>query len=148
MKYIKKDLIQAVLDNDIDVIGHGCNCFCTMGKGIAKSIKETFPFMYKLDCMTEKGDRSKLGTINYSDFSRKDNSRFFVVNCYTQFTYWNVNDMLDYNAIDLCMKEINNRFETMRIGLPKIGAGLARGNWNIIENIIENNLNNITIYYL
>jgi O-acetyl-ADP-ribose deacetylase (regulator of RNase III) len=39
----------------------------------------------------------------------------------------------------------------MRIGLPKIGAGLARGNWNKIEKIIENTLidmKSVTIYYL
>lgn len=35
MKTIKGDLIQLALANEFDVIIHGCNCFCTMGKGIA-----------------------------------------------------------------------------------------------------------------
>ena len=39
MKIIKGDLIKLALQGEFDVIVHGCNCFCTMGAGIAKSIK-------------------------------------------------------------------------------------------------------------
>jgi len=28
------------------IIVHGCNCFCTMGAGIAKTIKELYPSAY------------------------------------------------------------------------------------------------------
>ena len=39
-------------------------------------------------------------------------------------------------------------FEGKRIGFPKIGAGLARGDWAIIEEIIENNLEGMCDYTL
>ena len=43
---IKGDLIKLAIKGDFDVIIHGCNCFCTMGAGIAKSIKTAFPEAY------------------------------------------------------------------------------------------------------
>ena len=43
MKIIEGDLIQLALDGEFDLIIHGCNCFCSMGAGIAKSIREIFP---------------------------------------------------------------------------------------------------------
>ena len=59
MKLIKGDLIQLAKNGEFDVIIHGCNCFCTMGAGIAKTIKDIFPEAYKADLNTKKGDRSK-----------------------------------------------------------------------------------------
>ena len=34
------------------------------------------------------------------------------------------------------MKWIKNSYSGKKIGLPKIGAGLAKGDWSIIEQII------------
>jgi len=56
MKTIKGDLIALALSGKFDVIVHGSNCFCTMGAGIAKTIKETFPAAYRADLATKKGD--------------------------------------------------------------------------------------------
>lgn len=41
-KEIKGDLIKLALEGEFDVIAHGCNCFCTMGAGIAVAMKNTF----------------------------------------------------------------------------------------------------------
>jgi O-acetyl-ADP-ribose deacetylase (regulator of RNase III) len=38
------------------------------------------------------------------------------------------------------MRKINMEFAGKRIGMPKIGAGLAGGNWNRIEHIINTEL--------
>ena len=35
MKIIKGNLISLALAGEFEVIIHGCNCFCTMGAGIA-----------------------------------------------------------------------------------------------------------------
>ena len=42
MKTVKGDLIHLALAGEFDVIVHGCNCYCTMGVGIAKTIKQKF----------------------------------------------------------------------------------------------------------
>jgi O-acetyl-ADP-ribose deacetylase (regulator of RNase III) len=66
MNRIKGDLIELAIDGEFDLIIHGCNCFCTMGAGIAKTIKQKFPEAYKADLETEKGDKSKLGEISWA----------------------------------------------------------------------------------
>lgn len=40
---------------------HGCNCFNSMGAGIAKEVKQRIKGAYQLDQKTKKGDSRKLG---------------------------------------------------------------------------------------
>ena len=66
MEFIKGDLLHLALAKKLDVIIHGCNCFCTMGAGIARSIKECFPEAYEADCKTKRGKLSKLGSLSFA----------------------------------------------------------------------------------
>src|SRR4051812_31470490 len=50
-----------IFDADIEGVIHQANCHCTMGSGIAKTIREKFPEAYETDCRTKKGDLSKMG---------------------------------------------------------------------------------------
>lgn len=139
MKTVPGDLIQLALEGQFDVIIHGCNCQCTMGKGIAKSIKETFPAAYEADCDTAKGDRQKLGTISFATVEH-EGREITVVNGYTQFHWKGPEGKADYEAIRGVMKDVKTQFAGKRIGYPKIGAGLAKGDWNTISQIIEDEL--------
>jgi len=58
---------QYIIDNgDFDVIVHGCNCFCTMSKGIAVNMaREFYANEMKLEEIEFKGDINKLGCIDY-----------------------------------------------------------------------------------
>jgi O-acetyl-ADP-ribose deacetylase (regulator of RNase III) len=47
MKVTEGDLIKKAKEGEFDLIVHGCNCFCTMGGGIAKGIKREFPEAYR-----------------------------------------------------------------------------------------------------
>lgn len=40
MKVLHGDLISLALAGHFEAIVHGCNCFCTMGAGIAKAIRD------------------------------------------------------------------------------------------------------------
>ena len=71
MKKITGDLIKLALEGEFDVIVHGCNCFCTMGAGIAKTIKQKFPAAYEADLQTVNGDKSKLGQISWANIEGK-----------------------------------------------------------------------------
>ena len=73
MKIIEGDLIKLAIEGEFDVIIHGCNCFGSMGAGIAKSIKNTFPEAYVADLKTELGSRDKLGSISYVTVQRGEN---------------------------------------------------------------------------
>ena len=136
MKVIKGDLLELALTGHFEVIVHGCNCQGAMGKGIALSIKLQFPEAYQTDLRTPKGDRAKLGTISTAKIERPSAS-FTVVNAYTQF-HWRGEGMLaDYEAIRSAFGLIKKQFTGQRIGYPKIGAGLAKGDWNTIGAIID-----------
>lgn len=80
---IKGDLIELAKQGKFDVIAHGCNCFCTMGAGIAPVMAKAFGCdKFQLELLKEyrydeesgeeyvvktnnKGDINKLGCIDY-----------------------------------------------------------------------------------
>ncbi|HHE41003.1 MAG TPA: phosphatase [Candidatus Cloacimonetes bacterium] len=139
MKVIRGDLIELALNGTFDVIVHGCNCFCVMGAGVAKTIKKVFPEAYKADCETVKGERDKLGVISYARIKR-EGREIWVVNGYTQYHWRGRGELVDYRAVRSVMREVKSMFAGKRIGYPKIGAGLAQGDWKIISEIIEDEL--------
>ena len=98
MKTIYGDLIHLANDGDFDIIVHGCNCFCTMGAGIAKVIKAAFPQAYEADLATPRGDRAKLGTCSFAEIER-DGTPLIVVNAYTQFDWRGSGPKVDYDAV-------------------------------------------------
>lgn len=134
LKYVVGDLVRDA--EQFEVICHGSNCFNTMGAGIAVGIKKKFPEAYKIDCETQYGDTKKLGTLTYTTTQQNP----IVVNAYTQYKYGHNAVHADYDAIRNCMKKVKELFGGKKIGLPLIGAGLAGGDWNIIEAIITEEL--------
>jgi O-acetyl-ADP-ribose deacetylase (regulator of RNase III) len=139
MNLITGDLLRYALDGRFDVIVHGCNCQCTMGKGIALAIKQQFPEAYEADLRTPKGDRAKLGTISAAEISRPP-IHFTVVNAYTQFHWRGKGTLADYDAIRSAFRSIKRCYTGRKIGYPKIGAGLAKGDWKTIAAVIDEEL--------
>ena len=139
MKVVYGDLIDMALEGHFDVIVHGCNCFCVMGAGVAKQIKETFRSAYNEDLKTVKGDGSKLGSYSAVEIDQ-GRIKFTVVNGYTQYNYKGWGPQVDYYAIRSLFRKIKQDFTGKRIGYPKIGAGLAGGDWEIISSIIDEEL--------
>lgn len=133
---IKGDLITLAKQGNFDVIAHGCNCFCTMKSGIAaKMAKEFGCDRYPMEMPHFRGLINKLGQIEslYKD-------GVFVVNAYTQYNYGTDKRYVDYDALRLCMRKINHVFKDNHIGLPQIGCGLAGGDWEIVKQIIQDEL--------
>lgn len=142
MKTVRGDLIKMALSDQFDIIVHGCNCFNTMGSGIAKDIKIFFPEAYEIDQTTIKGDESKLGKYSYADIAV--NGRVVtVVNAYTQYNYGSKKLIhVDYDAVREVFAELKDEFGGLgkRFGYPKIGCGLAGGKWEIVSEIINEEL--------
>ena len=139
MKIVQGDLIKLALEGEFDIIIHGCNCQCTMGAGIAKTIKSVFPEAWNADRATTKGDKSKLGAISYAGVERGGH-RITIVNGYTQFHWRGPGVLADYGAIRSVMTTVKRLFPGTRIGYPLIGAGLAKGDWQDISKIIDEEL--------
>lgn len=131
------DLLDLAEAGEFDVIVHGCNCFHTFGAGIARAIKYRWPETHRTDVQhTKYGDRSKLGTITTTTVPRN----LVVVNAYTQFGYKQGNGPnVDYEAVRAAFRRIRELYgnKGLRFGIPKIGAGLAGGDWNTISEIID-----------
>ncbi len=146
---LKGDLIELALAGSFDVIVHGCNCFCTMGAGIAKSIREIFPEAWEADLATTAGDKAKLGTFTMASVKRNGHE-LTIVNAYTQYGYAGPGRLADYDAVRRVFASLKQNFSGRRFGYPKIGAGLAKGDWNMIRNIIDEELdgeNHVLVEY-
>ena len=136
MKTMRGDLIALAESGRFDVIVHGCNCFCTMGAGIARGIKSAFPDAFEADCATPSGWRDKLGTCSVS-LCQTAHGQLWVVNAYTQYKPTGPLPLVDEEAVRTCFAWVAQRFATARIGIPKIGAGLAGGDWSRLAPMIE-----------
>ena len=139
MRIVRGDLIGMAQGGEFDVIVHGCKCQCTMGAGIAKGIRAAFPGAFEADKKTAKGDRAKLGTISSVSIAI-DGRMLIVVNAYAQFHWRGRKPLADYDAIRSAFAAVRAEFSGKRIGYPKIGAGLAGGDWSVISAIIDEEL--------
>lgn len=136
MVEITGDLIVLAQNGTFDVIIHGCNCFCTMGGGIAKQIKDIFPSAYDADLKTIKGDINKLGNYTYTVINN-----LTIINLYTQYGFGNNGiPPFDYEAFTVGLRKIKQKFSGKKIAMPLIGAGLAGGDWTFISQIIQKEL--------
>lgn len=160
IRYKVGNLITAAKAGEVNVIAHGCNCMNTMKSGIAPKIAEAFPEAWTADQMTVRGDKAKLGTLSCA-FSKNG---LLVYNLYSQYTFTGRKEGkmdLDYRALRSALSAMAESLHAkcrildmsthdLKIGLPKIGAGLAGGDWGIISRMIEGRLRDfdVTIYVL
>lgn len=140
LKYAKGNLLDMAENGDFDIIVQGCNCFNTMGGGIAREIRERYPVVASVDMETLKGDYNKLGNWTECDVIAGDLgyvSNFTVINAYTQYNMSRGDDVFEYVAFDLILQKLVFNFGDKRIGLPYIGMGLAGGNKHQILHMIS-----------
>lgn len=150
MKLLKRDILSYMSNNKITVIGHGCNTYHTMGAGIAAYLRRKYPYVYVVDCKTKIGP-DKLGTFSKANI----NDNLIVLNCYTQDTCGS-GRQVDYEAVYKCLEQVKIYTDTLReqsgkpidIRFPKIGCGLAGGEWSIIRPMFEKLLPYANIYYM
>ena len=151
MKIIKGDLIDLAERGMFDIIVHGCNCFNTMGSGIARQLKTRYPQVYIADLKTEKGSIEKLGTFSFSECGG-----LTVINAYTQHTY-NLpkegRDLFNYSAFMKVLYKLAQTYDKPnRFGFPMIGCGLAGGDpvrvmkiLNMFDNLVAKHGSTVTI---
>ena len=137
---IKGDLIKFAITGKFDIIAHGCNCFCTMGAGIAPQFARHFGAdKFSLEAAQFRGAVNKLGMIEV----RRSNN-VLVANCYTQYSTGGIRP-LDYEALTLCLRKLNQNYSGKSIGLPLIGCGWAGGDWNIVKGLIQKELKDMDV---
>lgn len=131
IKYVKNDLF----DGNVDLIGHGCNCKGGFGAGIAGIMSIKHPNARQAYIDKHRGDGWKLGEVQFVQSNGKT-----IANCATQDNFLPRDRVhADYNAIRACMVQVKEyaKLRNLTVGVPKIGAGLAGGNWAVIEMILN-----------
>lgn len=136
LKHTKGNLLDLAEAGEFDIVVHGCNCFNTMGGGIAREIRERYPMAAAMDMETTRGDYTKLGnwTVGINDLTDR---KFLIINAYTQYNMSTGEDVFEYAAFMLIIQKLVHAYGDKRIGLPYIGMGLAGGDKETIMNQIE-----------
>jgi len=140
-KEIEGDLL--AMASDFDFIGHQCNLYHSFGAGIAKQIKDKFPWAYAADLATPWGDDNKLGTYSIGEAGDDDP---VIVNFYCQVGFRSSDGPATaYEYMRGAFRKFNDQFPESTLGLPLIGAGLAGGDWEVIRGIIRRELKDIYV---
>jgi O-acetyl-ADP-ribose deacetylase (regulator of RNase III) len=141
INHITGDIIKLAENGNFDYILHGCNCFHTMGSGLAGQLVKKYPIILAADKTTAYGDREKLGKWTNAKISTYHN-QFTIVNVYTQFFFGLGTDVFEYDSFDEFLnsfgEHLKMRGSRVRVAFPKISAGLAGGNWPRILQSISN----------
>lgn len=132
-----------ILNTDKRVIAHGVNCQNVMGSGVAKALYSKYPLVkkgYHILCdslLKDVTNRELLGIVGPVEV----NEIKVILNCFTQEHYGRDGRLYcDYDAIRECFERICYICEEMdifEIAIPKIGCGLAGGDWGIVRDIIN-----------
>lgn len=139
-----------LLKSDCTVIMHQCNCFSTMGAGIAKSIAKKYPEALRADRDLALNPKARLG-----HFSTVTVGNITIANLYGQFHYGAFIKQTNYEMLENALDEFftfaktKNYINLDKVGIPnKMGCGLAGGNWKTVHEILErvSNKHNIDIY--
>jgi O-acetyl-ADP-ribose deacetylase (regulator of RNase III) len=143
---IKGDLVLMAQQGKFDVIAHGCNCFATQRSGIAKRMVEIFKTdLFRMET-ANMAPMDRLANIDWNIFKFSNGVKSLtVINAYTQYEYGTDKVNLDYEALRICMRKINVLCANQHIGLPKIGCGLAGGDWEVVKKIIQEELTSMKI---
>lgn len=147
-----------ILNTNCKVIAHGVNCQNVMGSGVAKVLFTKWPrvkgFYHDYFDEFDSGidGENFLGKVDDIAITRNGP---IIVNCFTQQYYgYNKKLYLSYEAVSSCMKKLLKVCEynqVKEVAMPKIGCGLAGGDWSRVKEIIEDTFPDdftVKVYYL
>jgi O-acetyl-ADP-ribose deacetylase (regulator of RNase III) len=132
---ITKYIHGSILDTELGCIGHGVNCQNKMGSGVAKALFTKYPEIKKeYHEFCEMNKDSKL--LGRAQFVMTSDGKI-VYNMFTQDKYgYDGKKYVNYAAVVEIFTKLAKSSIT-RIAIPKIGCGLAGGNWTFMEQLIN-----------
>lgn len=147
---VNGDLIAMLKQHKGEMVftAHGCNCHAAMGSGYAPLIAKAFNGLREVDVTyrsTFKDNIDMLGT-----YSKLTTDHVTIYNAYTQYhpgadlrldalgkAFANMNRNVKNTAIKLDVKPV--------LYIPRIGAGIAGGDWDEISEVINQNTPDIDV---
>ncbi len=137
------------------IVPHVCNNINLFGAGFANYLANRYPIVKENFHML--GNQAKLGHVQYVKIA-KDNlyhNELIVGNMIAQNKTISQSNRrpLNYEALVRCMisvrnyaMDLKNKDLCVEIHCPKFGSGLAGGNWQFIENLMNDIWYNIPVY--
>lgn len=156
-QYTRNIMIQYRVGNPIKsvtegILAHGCNAQGVMGSGFAKELRAKYPEVFddyvKHLNYHKKKQISPLGTCVYTiPYGEPD---LLLASGITQEYYGRDGSRyVDYDAMSKVFIDLNDiakRYLYHEVHMPKIGAGLGGGDWEIISDLIEARIQNVPVY--
>jgi O-acetyl-ADP-ribose deacetylase (regulator of RNase III) len=141
-KFMLKIINGNLLDSDCQYIAHQCNCYSRRGAGLASAIFKAFPWADVYSSRSERGnDASLFGSITVHGDPK--GCRRYVINIYGQLKPGKPSPGRDsahsrLEAFGKALDQIAELPELESIGFSYwIGCGLAGGDWNKYEKLLE-----------
>jgi len=157
IKNIQGDLLD--FPNGIDVIFHQANTEGVMGAGIAKQIKQKFPYASVNDQQFALPfGRKRLGQFSFFEFmlaveQTRQIREKIIINLYGQMLKENsvfgipTDYLALYAALSRACNWLSKKHESCVLGFPYgMGCGLGGGDWEIVEEIIRRATKNHIVY--
>lgn len=144
MKHIKGD----IFESEEDVILHQVNCRGKMNSGVAKQVREKYPWVYGAykNIYNKRGGEYLFGRILRVFIDERRS----VVNIFSQKDYgYDGAQYTDYEALRQCLVTINKECYGRSIAIPyRMGCCRGGGDWAVVSKMIEETLTDcdVTIY--
>ena len=150
IKVVKGNL----LDATEHIIAHQVNCQRTMNSGVAKAIKEKYPYVFEKYIKRNP----QLGLVDFI-YADPDNGNQFIANMYAQDTYgYDGKQYTDYDAFRQCCEQIvkecrlsKHMKKELNVAMPyKIASDRGGADWDKIMDILLEEFTdvNLTLYKL
>ena len=135
IKHIKCD----IFESGADVICHQVNCQGVMGSGIAKQVRERYPWVYahyKQLCKNFQHRKEALLGMVQGTYINEDVK---ILNLYTQLNYgYDGKCYTNYNSLKEALEYILTHYHNKTIAIPYLmGCHRGGGDWNIVYKMIE-----------
>jgi O-acetyl-ADP-ribose deacetylase (regulator of RNase III) len=142
---ITKYIIGDITETELKYIAHGVNCQNKMGSGVAKALYEKFPQIKPsyhnryMRLIGEGKDPNELLGIISAVYSQDK----IIFNMFTQLNYgYDGKKYVNYASIVTCFNNLVKSGIKEPIAIPKIGCGLAGGDWKFVEQLINDTVGN------
>jgi len=154
---IKEYIKGSILDAPQKYIAHGVNCQNVMGSGVARVLFKEYPQVkvnYHRDCSyRESKNCTKQKYLGHwhVGYAESPNGKM-IFNLFTQEYYgYDNKKYVSYDALYDVFRSLKKQNWINEIAIPKIGCGLAGGNWDIVSRIIDDATGDdldVYVYYL
>lgn len=142
--HIKGDATQPSKNGKNKIIAHVCNNLGFWGKGFVLSLSWRWPFLKEeYQKFVHKNKKEGLPLLGRTFFSEVEED-ILVANMIAQQGIRPMNGLppIRYEALSDCLEKVAEKAKSTNsnVHMPKIGAGLAGGDWNVIEEMIKSKI--------